>query len=397
MTLGRAVRRHPRVVDLALVAGFGLAVVVGTAVHAGQPDHAGGQSGLTLAFAAAAYGAVLVRRRWPKVSAAATVVASAAYLASGGTYWWIVPAPALAMFHLASTRGSRVKLPVAAGLSAVALLGIPWLAAPQTWWGTDGGHESSVALLASCVVGLAAGDATRNRRAYLAEVEERARQAVRDRDREAQRQVAEERLRIARDLHDSIGHHLAIINAQAGMADRVFDQQPDAARAAVGHIKAESRSALDNLRDTVGLLRQPDEAAPTQPPSGLAGLDGLVDRFRRSGLPVQVTVAGAPRSIPWPADQAAYRIVQESLTNAAKHSPGAATSVRLDYKADPLTISVQNDPASTGGSGTANPSGHGIVGMRERTSALGGTFTAGPRADGGYAVYAALPLGRSGA
>jgi signal transduction histidine kinase len=189
-----------------VMAGFGAAILIGTAVHGGQPDHVGGRRGLTLAFAAVAYGAVLFRRRWPAVAAAATIAASAGYLATEGTYWWIMPAPALGMFHLASVRASRITLSLAAGLAGIAVVGIPWLLAPESWWGTGGGHESSVALLASCTVGLAAGDATRNRRAYLAEVEERAQQAVRDRDQEARRQVAEERLRIARDLHDSIGH-----------------------------------------------------------------------------------------------------------------------------------------------------------------------------------------------
>jgi len=180
------------------------------------------------------------------------------------------------------------------------------------------------------------------------------------------------------------------------MADRVFDEQPDAARVAVGHIKAESRSALDNLRDTVGLLRQSDEAAPTQPLSGLADLDELVTRFRQSGLPVDVSVVGAQRAVPWPADQAAFRILQESLTNAAKHSPGATTEVRVDFGVAQLTVSVENDPPADVPRVPFQP-GHGIIGMRERTSALGGTFRVGPRADGGFAVYAALPLGRPSA
>jgi signal transduction histidine kinase len=273
------------------------------------------------------------------------------------------------------------------------VVGVPALSSPAHWW-SGGGHEASVAVFAACCIALATGDAVRNRHAYLAEVEERVRQAERERARHAREQVVRERMRIARDLHDSVGHHIALINAQAAMAARVFDTQPAAAQAALAHITTESRAALEDMRGTVGLLRQSDEpAAPTEPPPGLSAVGDLVDRFKRSGMPVDLTVNGAPWPVPTGVDLAAYRIVQESLTNASKHAAGAATRVHIDYAPDAVTVLVANERSDD--ISAAEGDGHGLIGMRERAAAVGGHLSAGPRPDGGYHVRAVLPLTRA--
>lgn len=385
----RSVRAHPVVVDGA-VAGLALAtIVVNVSAHAGS--HGGRAETVHqlpgLGFAVVAFAALLARRRWPLPAATVAVAATAASLVGARHYWWIAPAPAIALFHLASLPHPRVRLPVVVVAVGIAVVGVPWASAPGEWWGAGGSHESSVAVFAACAVALAAGDASRHRRAHLAATEQRAEQAELERDLEARRRVTQERLRIARDLHDSIGHHLAIINAQAGMAEKV----PTTTAEALGHIKAESRAALDNLRDTVGLLRQPDEpTAPTEPLAGLHQLDELLDRFRRSGMTIEADVA-TTHPVPLPADVAAYRIVQESLTNAAKHSPGSEVRLRIELRADSLLVLVQNDASQRSAHVNGAP-GHGIAGMCERANAIGGTLEAA-RTASGFRVAAELPIG----
>jgi signal transduction histidine kinase len=391
---GRLVRSHPLAVDLAVATAACAAVLLNGMVHAGHGilglDHRAGS-----AFVVAAYASMALRRRWPWASSVIAVAATTGYLTAGGHYWWVIPAPAIVLFHLASAGQQRVRLPVVAIACGVVLVGVPALFSRTDWW-AEGNHEAGIAVVAACGIALAAGDAARNRGAYLAQLEQRARQAEDERARHARQQVVQERMRIARDLHDSVGHHIALINAQAGMATRVFNTQPDAAQAALAHITAESRAALDDIRATIGLLRQSEEpAAPTEPPAGLDAIDDLVERFKRSGMPVDLTVEGPPRPVPTAVDLAAYRIIQEALTNVTKHSAAAATRVHIDYATDAVTVLVDNDQSSGAGS-VAEGDGHGLMGMRERATAAGGSLTAGPRPDGGYRVRAVLPLTRLG-
>jgi signal transduction histidine kinase len=278
-------------------------------------------------------------------------------------------------------------------LAVLTFAGLHMLVKPASWLGAD-----NLALAALGALAVAAGDASRSRRAYLAEVEARARRAERDRDAEAARRVTDERLRIARDLHDVVGHHLALINVQAGVATHVLDTQPRQTREALAHIRQASKTALAELRDTIGLLRQPDEqSAPTEPITGLAGLPELLTSFRRSGLVIDEHVDGAVRPIAVAADLTAYRLIQESLTNVCKHAGLTTVAVRLRYKPDALQVVVDNEIASDPGSISPRPgNGHGVVGMRERVTALGGTLSAGPRPNGGYRVTATLPLTSGG-
>jgi signal transduction histidine kinase len=289
---------------------------------------------------------------------------------------------------------------VAGALTALALLGLPTLATFAPWWDSSWPHGANLAMVAACGLALAAGDATRSRAAYLAEVEQRARRAVGDRDQQARRQVTEERLRIARDLHDSLGHHLALINAQAGMAEHIFGDQPNTARQALGHIKQASRTALDDLRGTVGLLRQQGE--PTEP-TGIAAIGDLVATFRQSGMRVEHGIDGPVCPLPPTAELTAYRVIQESLTNAGKHAAGATVRVLLSFRPEALHVTVEDDgtdpappPAGNGSPPARNGTGHGIVGMRERVAALGGTLDTGGRPGGGFRVTAMVPLHGTG-
>jgi signal transduction histidine kinase len=214
------------------------------------------------------------------------------------------------------------------------------------------------------------------------------------------RRASEERLRMARDLHDVIGHNISLISVQAAVGLDLMDSDPAQARAALSAIKTVSREALDELRSMLAALRQTGEQAPTAPTPGLARLPELAQLTRAAGRPVRIEVSGATRTLPAAVDLAAYRIVQESLTNVARHAgPGAAT-VRLGYRADGVSVEVSDNgrgvPGGRQASGTGGGTGSGIAGMSERAAALGGHLTAGPRGGGGFVVSAWLPTPAAG-
>ncbi|MEU9110971.1 histidine kinase [Streptomyces sp. NPDC048483] len=277
----------------------------------------------------------------------------------------------------------------------------------------------ALALIAWTVMAVAVGDAVRSRREVLAAAVERAERAERTKEEEACRRVTAERIRIARELHDVVAHHITLVNAQAGVAHHLMRTDPEHAYQALERIRDTSRAALDELRATVGLLRHgEDPVAPREPEPGLAGLDGLLDSFRHSGLHVTLARTGNPRELTPLSDLTAFRIIQEALTNTRKHAGPASARIRLDFRADVLRIAVEDDgststsnargsgrnargnsAAVTDTDGTpAARSGHGVIGMRERAKAAGGTLAAGPRPGGGFRIDAELPLrtGRKG-
>ena len=217
--------------------------------------------------------------------------------------------------------------------------------------------------------------------------------------------VAAERVRIARDLHDVVAHHMAVISLQAGVAEYVIDTDPATAKRAITTVGASSRDALAEMRRLLGVLRTDDADDPAdrpvpdlgngrgtayRPQPGLASVDELVDRLRTVGLPVTVQVRGQVRELPAGADLTAYRVVQESLTNVVKHAGRATARVGLDFGPTTLTISVVDD--GTGPPASAGPGTHGIRGMRERVELFGGTLLAQPSPRGGFAVHARLPI-----
>jgi signal transduction histidine kinase len=227
---------------------------------------------------------------------------------------------------------------------------------------------------------------------HVREVEQRADEAERTKDEAAQRRAMEERLRIARELHDSLTHSISVIQVQAGVAVHLARKRGEDVSPALLAIQEAGADAVRELRSTLGVLRSDDDGDG----SGLGQLDGLVARARAAGLPVTVTVTGAQRPLPTEVDQAAYRIVQEALTNVGRHAGHAPTSVHLYFTPEALSIQVDDDGngagTSTGTGGRPSGPGLGLVGMRERVSALGGRLQAGPQDDGGFRVRAELPV-----
>lgn len=329
------------------------------------------------------------RRRLPLLVLAVTAVLVAlTYLAGEVHQGPFIILPVLVALYTAAEHGDRRAAVIAAVGVALALLGGLLVAtgvvdALGVLWG--------IGWLAAAVV---TGEVVRNRRDYMAAVEARAMEAERTREEEARRRAGEERLRIARDLHDVVAHNLSTINVQAGVAAHLLDSGPEPARSALLAIKQASKDALTELRSTLGVLREtdePGEGAPREPAPGLARLDALVARTTAAGLPVELSVDGTPKQLPGQVDLAAYRIVQESLTNALRHAGDARATVRLTYGDDTLEVVVDDDGRGTT-AGPARHGGHGIAGMRERAAATGGDLDVGPRPGGGFRVRATLSL-----
>jgi signal transduction histidine kinase len=215
------------------------------------------------------------------------------------------------------------------------------------------------------------------------------------REQEARRRAEEERLRIARELHDVLAHNISLINVQSGVALHLLDQQPEQARSALSIINEASADALREVRSVLGVLRGVDEQVPRTPTAGLAALGELVKRSAAAGVAVEVEVQGRRRPLPTSVDLAAFRIVQESLTNVARHSGADAARVKLGFDQRELTVQVDDDGVGAVRSGSANGEplgGNGIAGMRERAVALGGVLDAGARGGRGFRVAARLPL-----
>jgi len=271
----------------------------------------------------------------------------------------------------------------AAIVAVAAFVVIPWLDL-LVHDGKAPSVASLVALAAWLILLLGVAEFARVRR-------ERAAEAARIAEEEELRRASEERLRIARELHDALGHHLSLINVQSGVALHLNEQLPDQARTSLAAIKDASKEALAELRSVLDILRQDGEPAPRSPTSTLARLDDLVAQASAAGLQVRTAIEGRARAMPFGVDVAAYRIVQEALTNVTRHAPRSSATVRVNYGEHDLTVQVDDD-----GRGTTQPvvagSGKGIIGMRERVAALGGELQAGPRPGGGFRVRARLPL-----
>ncbi|GGV29074.1 two-component sensor histidine kinase [Actinomadura cremea] len=343
-----------------------------------------------------------VRHRAPLAAMAATTASGLLVQPLGLLLTPLIVAPAVitAYSYTLTARTERRAAGVVALASAALLVASTPLFGDLSW--QDASRMGAVAafpLMAGVL-----GHSARNRRAYLAAVEERARRAERSRDREARRRVAEERVRIARELHDLVAHQITLANAQATVAAHLFDVRPEQTRKSLNELVETTGHALDELRATVGLLRQSgDAAAPAEPAPGLSRLPTLLESFRRAGLEVSVHEEGTARPLPPGVDLTAYRIVQEALTNVTKHAGTSSARVRLAWNRDRVTITVADDgggarPASTAPTGPSAPTvpdrppGYGLIGMRERATAVGGRLSAGRRPEGGFLVSTWLPL-----
>jgi signal transduction histidine kinase len=367
------------IADAALAAGLAVFLTVGTwfaAQH--QPGRRPFDAG-TIALLVVAAGALALRRRHPVAVLALVFAAMLGYLILGyteGPIWLAL----LVAYVTAVVGGHRL----AAAIVAVAGIGIfPWL----DYLLRNGPAPSPAAIAALAawlLVLLGAAEAVRVRR-------ERAAEAVRIKQEETRRRASEERLRIARDLHDALGHHLSLINVQSGVALHLNQELPEQARTSLAAIKQASKEALGELRSVLAILRQEGEPAPRSPTSTLARLDELASQTSAAGLKVQTETRGQARAVPFGVDVAAFRIVQEALTNVARHAGPATATVRVAYGDRELTVEIDDDGR---GSKVHNGEGggKGIVGMRERAAALGGRLEAGPRPGGGFRVRARLPL-----
>ena len=356
--------------DALTVAALAIAVVMALPIGGGN---AGTLAQLVLTLVA--WLPLAARLRWPVPVAAVAMAVDAAHVAVAAHHHsstsFVPVATMLALYTVAARRGSRAA----------------WVCA-------------AVVALTQLSVGAALGRLMAARRASVAAAEQRAVAAEATKAAEVARQVAAERIRIAHELHDVLAHHLAVVNAQAGVAEYLLGANPGAARQALAGIAENSRAALEELRATLRVLRtDPAEAGAElvdsrRPTPGAAQLPALVERYRDAGMSVVAEVVGAPRPLAAPADLALYRIAQEALTNAAKHAVGSAVSVDLRWADAAVRLTVANSAPAHGpasGSAAAVGTGNGLIGMRERAEAADGTLRAVPTPEGGFRVVAELP------
>ena len=377
-------RRAPVVADLipALVL-TGFLVAASTAQQHATGAHRIGVGGYLLLVSAAM--ALALRRRWPPLAYAGSLACTSAYLLVGDPPGPILLAPFLA---LVVVLGATRSLPIwiVSTLGGAALL--------SAVHGAVYGWSWPVALFAGvwvCVAAVA-GIALDARRRFLRESRARAEWTQRSREEEARRRMVEERLRIAREMHDVIGHSLAVISLQAGVAEHFLSSRPEEARKAVTAIRGVSKQALTELRTELAALRGEGlVGADRRPTPGLSAVPALAAQMRDAGLVIDLDLPQGDYEIPEIVSAAAYRIVQELLTNVARHAGGGAMAmVRAVLQPDRLELEIVDD-----GIGLSEPSGEGggLQGMRERAAALAGAFSAGRRPEGGFRVWASLPLG----
>jgi signal transduction histidine kinase len=373
----------PTVGDLA-VATITFALTL--ALLAGAHGSSRSLDGISVLLAAISCFPLLAHRRSPLGVFALTAAASATL---NGLGYALGPpfGPTAALFFVAADERTRLHV----WRTAALVVGI-FLAHVAATSSDQSGFPTSAVLFGIVVWGGAwmIGDQVRQRRRRRVEVEERLRRAERETARERRLAAAEERTRIARDLHDSAAHAINVILVQAGAARLLQQRDPEAARAALTTIEEVARETIGEIDRLVTGLRDDTGETPSvvEPPTGLAALETLAERYRAAGLEIDVRIQGHPRPLPRGLDQAAYRILQESLTNAARHGDGDA-EVSVNYGARELELAIANTVAAPAPD-AMKAGGHGILGMRERTSLLGGTLDAG-RAGDGFRVRARLP------
>ncbi|MBL7257854.1 sensor histidine kinase [Paractinoplanes lichenicola] len=319
---------------------------------------------------------VYSRRRWPIPALLLVTAGLTVTIAVQRPSQVLLLLTGLTMYEI--TLRTKMHRPWLCGLACATLLFVVGIIAdPAEWWSLN-----SLGLYAWVGGGGAVGEAVRNRRAYLAELTERLRQAEQTREQEAHRRVMDERLRIARELHDVVAHHIAVITVQAGAAAHVIKQHPEQAGPVLEVIRQSSDSVLQEIKSVIGVLREAGEAGTTEPSPGLSRVPALLAGL--GGFDVTFTQTGEPREVPAIADLAAYRIVQEALTNAHRYGDGRA-ELAIAYTGSDVTIEVTNRITGRG-----DGTGFGLIGMRERAAAAGGSVTAGP-AGGRFRVHATLP------
>jgi signal transduction histidine kinase len=355
--------------------------------YPGSPAETGNLVGLVAGVGGAV--AMPFRRRWP-IPVLAVCIALFGLAAFTGTIApGLVLASAIAMFAVA-VRNDRRRTVIVAAVAAVTILGLGLLAGIGSVF-----DPRAFQLAVTIAFAAAAGDAARSHRAYIDAITERAVRAEATRESEARRRVAEDRLRIARDLHDTVAHQISVISLNAGVASSALESRPEAARDALAVIRSASRSVLGEIGDLLSVLRAESDdplsdAPSTAPQPGLDRLGELVARFAQSGLDVTVRIEGDVRRLPEAVDRVAYRVIQEALTNAHKHGTEHRAHLLVEVTGDAARIVVTN-PAADAAPVSTRPTGHGLLGVRERVASVRGTVESGLTA-GGYRLAVILPL-----
>ncbi|WP_037357139.1 sensor histidine kinase [Amycolatopsis orientalis] len=368
----RILRARPLGTDSLLAVAVGLFLFAGAAVHHGSLGDRPGPFGLLLAAAGAV--PLAVRRRYPRSVLIAVTVLVGAFALAGYRATLGRPDLMIAAYTVWARYPVRQawlpSLFAAAGFEVTMLVGD----------NSNPVGDTVIAALQACVIIL--GHSVYLRGLALHATAERA-------DR-AELAVVEERLRIARELHDVVSHHLSVISVQANLARYVFESAPGTARGALDTITGTTTEALDELRRLLSVLRPPHhEPGEYRPQPGLADLPALVGRVREAGLPVRSRVTGTPRTLPSGQQLCAYRVAQEALTNVLKHAPDSSATLDVEYLPEALRLSVADSGGGPRGDG--NPAGHGLVGMRERARMYGGEIEIGPREPAGFEVVLTLP------
>ncbi|MFE4670400.1 sensor histidine kinase [Streptomyces sp. NPDC056716] len=389
------IRRHPTWVD-----GFWAIVLFGITVVssvAGQTNEGTDAPWLIIPVALLLSLVVLLRRRLPEqmlILGAAIGVAQLTLDVSTSTADFAL----LVIVYTVAANGARwaSRFALVGGLCAAPVAQVRWPMAE-----TSAAGNVAVAVLQTVPFALAwvLGDSLRTRRAYFAQLEERAARLEKEREAQAKVAVAAERARIARELHDVVAHNVSVMVVQADGAAYVLDAAPDQAKKALETISSTGRQALAEMRRLLGVLRtgEHQEGGEYVPQPDVQQIEDLVEQCRTAGLPIDFKIEGTPRPLPSGVELTAYRIVQEALTNTRKHGgPNTGASVRLVYFDDGLGLLVEDDgkgaPHELYEEGGADGQGHGLIGMRERVGMVGGTLDAGPRPGGGFRISALLPL-----
>ncbi|MER5748984.1 sensor histidine kinase [Streptomyces sp. NPDC002088] len=388
-------RRHPTWVD-----GFWAVVLFGISVAGGvtRQESAGTDSqALIIPVMFLLSVVVALRRRTPEKMLLLTAVLGVAQLVLD-VETTVADFAMLVIVYTVAATGARWAswLALAMGLGAASAAQLRW---PNEQTSAAGNVAVVVFQTVPFALAWVLGDSMRTRRAYFAQLEERAARLEKEREAQAKVAVAAERARIARELHDVVAHNVSVMVVQADGAAYVLDAAPDQAKKALETISSTGRQALAEMRRLLGVLRtgEHQEVGEYVPQPDVQQIEDLVEQCRGSGLPIDFKIEGTPRPLPSGVELTAYRIVQEALTNTRKHGgPNAGASVRLVYFDDGLGLLVEDDgkgaPHELYEEGGADGQGHGLIGMRERVGMVGGTLDAGPRPGGGFRISALLPL-----
>lgn len=390
LPLPRAPRRltehQARLVDILLV----VVVVIGPAavLAAGLHDGRSGVSGADIAALVAFVPLVLLRRHWPVAVLASGTVAAVLITAISTERTVALPAEILLLCTMAARTPRHLAL-LYGGAAELALF-----VAAATRFDDRAFAPDSFAVLAWSSMALAVGDASRTRRAYVAAVEERARRAEESRETEARQRVTEERLRIARELHDVVAHHLAVINVQAGVATHLLRNDPAGAASALVTVRDAGRSVIEEMSELLNVLRSSNEpAAFDEPQPTLRQLDGLIASFNDAGLHVTYRSTGEVPLLSEATQLTVYRVVEEALTNAHKYGDGHAV-VQVTHALTDVDVQIDNRIATAPSRASTDAAGNGfgLVGMRERVSAAGGTIETGAQPNSTFRVHVHLPV-----